>query len=183
MARMRAARALPLLCLLVLHAISWTARADVTKEYELKAAFIFNFVRFVDWPDQKFADANSPIIAGLFGGSPLGAELETVVRGRKINGRPIVIKAVQTIEAARLVDVLFISAAEDSQASQLIAACKSAGVLTVGESDTFEKGGGMITFLLKDDKLRFDINMATAESSGLDISAQLQKLANTILRK
>ena len=154
----------------------------VSKEYQIKAAFLYNFANFVQWPAQSFADADSPIVIGVFGTSPFGTVLEKAVSGRKINGHRIVTMVVQTPAAARQAHLLFVGATEDSKLDELKAALSGAPVLTVGESPAFAQQGGMITFVLKSDKLRFEINVETAQKAGLKISAQLQKLATEIRR-
>ena len=156
------------------------ADSPISKEYKLKAAFIYNFAGFVQWPAESFASADSPIVIGVFGTNPFGAELEMAVNGRKINGRKIVVMLVQTAAAARQAHLLFVSAAQDSRLDELIGMLKGIPVLTVGESDSFSRQGGMITFTRKDDKLRFEINLDSAQRAGLKISAQLQKLATEI---
>jgi hypothetical protein len=164
----------PLLCLQ-----AGVARGEdaVSKEYRLKAAFLYNFTKFVDWPEQAFAAADSPLVIGVFRTNPFGSELEGAVRGRKINGRRIVVRQVSSAAAARQTHILFVGAAQDSRLEELKDALKGSPVLTVGESQAFEKQSGMITFKIQNDSLRFTIHKEPAQRVGLKISAQLQKLA------
>lgn len=154
----------------------------VSKEYQIKAAFLYNFANFVQWPEQSFADADSPIVIGVLGSSPFGTELDKAIRGRSINGHRLVAIVVQTPAAARQAHLLFVAVTEDSKLDELKAALGGAPVLTVGEAPAFARQGGMITFVLRSDKLRFEINVGTAQKAGLKISAQLQKLATEIRR-
>ena len=163
--------------LLVAATVAFSAE-PVSKEYQLKAAFVYNFAKFVEWPAQSFASADSPIIITILGRNPFGDELENTVRGRKINGHPIVVRLIQAASAARGTHLLFVSAAEDGRFGD-----PGNGVLTVGESASFAKQGGIIIFTPDEDKLRFEINAAAANQSGLKISAQLQKLASAIRGK
>ncbi len=154
----------------------------VSKEYQIKAAFLYNFANFVQWPEQSFAAPDSPIVIGVFGASPFGTELDKAIKGRSINGHRLVTTVVQTPAAASQTHLLFVGAAEDSKLDELKASLNGAPVLTVGESTAFARLGGMITFVLRSDKLRFEINVGTAQTAGMKISAQLQKLATEIRR-
>ena len=149
----------------------------VSKEYRLKAAFLYNFSKFVEWPARSFPGSDSPLVIGVFRGNPFGGELEKAVGGRRINGRPIVVKLVPSAAAAHQTHLLFVGAAHDSKLAELREALRGSAVLTVGESEAFSKQGGIITFKLQSDSLRFTINNAPAQQAGLKISAQLQKLA------
>lgn len=153
---------------------------SVPKEYQLKAAFLYNFTKFIEWPAPSFPDAGSPIIIGVLGSSPFGDELENAVRNRKVNGREITVKRLQSVAAAKSVHVLFVAASEDARLGELREALKGANVLTVGESDAFAKSGGMIDFIIEGDKVRFDINIGAAGQTAVKIGAQLQKLARTV---
>jgi hypothetical protein len=170
-----------LLCLLgpVLQA----SFGDTPREYQLKAAFLYNFTKFVEWPASRFADTNSPIVIGVFGKNPFGAELENLVKGRKINDRGIVVRSVGSAADAKAAHLLFVDSTSDDRLAELQGALQGGGVLTVGESTAFARHDGIINFLLEDDKLRFEINMDAADRAGLRINAQLQKLAKTIRRK
>lgn len=158
------------------------ARAQVSKEYQIKAAFLYNFAKFVEWPTESFATTNSPLVIGVFGKNPFGTELQKVVANRKINGRDIVVSRIETPAEARNVQLLFFSANEGVRAGQIMADLPSTALLTIGETEQFSQHGGMIVFLLEGDKVRFDINAGAAEQAGLKISAQLQKLAKTVYR-
>lgn len=169
-----------MLFVMVTGGISDAAEA-VSREYKLKAAFIYNFAKFVEWPDSCYPNAGSPFVIGVLGRNPFGDELAITVRGRKIHGRMIEIRNVRTAAEARGLQILFVSAGEERNFVAMKDSPGS-GVLSVGESVLFAKQGGIINFLLEGNKLRFEINMAAANRSGLKVSAQLQKLASTIHR-
>lgn len=168
---------------LLLGTLAASADSPVSKEYQIKAAFLYNFAKFVDWPPEHLPAPPAPIVIGVFGKNPFGSELENVVRNRKINDRELVVKAVNSAEEARGTDILFFSAAEDERAAQLIEQLRGAGVLTVGEGDEFGVHGGMIRFRLEGDKVRFEINEVSVEQNGLKISAQLLKLATVVHKR
>jgi hypothetical protein len=159
------------------------ADPSVAKEYQLKAAFLYNFTKFVEWPSQRFADETSPIVIGVLGRNPFGDELEKIVQGRKINGRTVAVRLLNSAAEARAVHVLFVSAGAEPQLADAMDALRTAGVLTVGESDKFMALGGVITFALETGKVRFEINQDAGENAGLKISAQLLKLATAVHRK
>lgn len=171
---------LAILLVMVSGAISYSAET-VTKEYQLKAAFIYNFAKFVEWPESGFSDSESPIVIGILGSNPFGDELLNTVKNRKIHGRAIEIRNIRNAGEARGMEMLFVSAGEERNFGALRNSL-GMGVLSVGESVQFASHGGTINFNLEGDKLRFDINMAAAHRSGLKVSAQLQKLATTIQR-
>ena len=162
--------------------VSGGGEGAVSKEYQLKAAFLFNFTKFVEGPAKSFK-TDDAIVIGTFGRNPFGAELENAVRDRKINGRAIVVQPVQTAEAAKSVHLLFVSASEDARLDELKDLFSSAGILAVGESDAFVAHGGAIRFAVESDKLRFEIDMNAADQAGLKVSAQLQKLARSVHRR
>lgn len=155
---------------------------SASREHQLKAAFLFNFTKFIEWPALSFSSANDPIVIGVFGDGPFVVELAQVVNDRQVNGRGIVVKRVETAAEARSAHLLFVSAGEDGHFDELRLAIQGSPILTVGESPSFAQAGGTINFVVEDDKVRFEINMDSAERAGLRISAQLQKLAKLILK-
>jgi hypothetical protein len=156
------------------------AQDSASKEYQIKAAYLYNFAKFVEWPADYFTNSQSPLVIGVFGQNPFGEELKTIAKDHKINGRDIVIKPVATMAEAGGVHLMFFGATEDNQVAGMLAALKKSSVLTVGESQKFVAAGGMINFVREADKVRFQINASAAEQAGLKISAQLLKLAMAV---
>ena len=147
----------------------------------MKAAFLYNFTKFTEWPARHFAASDSPIIIGVLGSDSFGAELEKIVRDRRVNGRAFVVRILDPSAEAAAIDVLFVAAGEESRFDRQSAeALRTAGVLTVGETPRFAALSGIITFALEADKVRFEINQGAAELAGLKLSAQLLKLATTV---
>lgn len=158
-----------------------SAQPPVSKEYQLKAAFLYNFTKFVEWPAGSWLESHSPIVIGVFGGNPFGSFLEQTVHDRRINGREIIVRAVTSAEQARATHLLFVpKSVSDEDLAELKSAVEGLAVLTVGESPAFARQGGMITFVLQEDKIRFAINASAAQRSGLKFSSQLQKLATVV---
>lgn len=171
-----------LFALLVLSGQNATAvESKVKKEDKIKAAFLYNFTKFVEWPATRFTGETTPIVIGVLGRNPFGEELEKIVEGRVVNGRPILVKLVNTAEEISTVHLLFVPADEESRLPG--AAWRDIPVIVVGESAGFAALGGTIRFVQADDKVRFEINIAAAERCGVKISAQLQKLATAVRRE
>jgi hypothetical protein len=159
------------------------AETGSNKEQQVKAAFLYNFTKFVEWPDRDLGEAGRSIVIGVIGSPAIRDELEKIVRGRKVNGRDITVRLLETIPDSPSVDLLFITAEAEARLAGKLNQPALAGVLTVGESKQFAARGGMINFILEGDRVRFEINQGSAERSGLKISAQLLKLAAAERRK
>jgi hypothetical protein len=142
-------------------------------EYQVKAAFIFNFVKFVDWPPGAFADAKAPLSIGVLGENPFGANLERTVHAKTLNNRSIMVKECRTLEEARKCQLLFISASEKKPLQEILEGLAGTHILTVGEADTFIKSGGMINFFREGNRFRFEINDDAARKAGLKIDSKL----------
>lgn len=156
----------------------------VNKEYQLKAAFLYNFTKFVaEWPTNRIAAKDAPITIGVLGKNPFGDELNKAVQGRNANGRAFVVKTLDAAADAKTVDVLFVPHGQETLLQDQLPAIQAAGVLTVGESDTFGTMGGLINFTTEADKIRFTINLDEADQHGFKFSSQLLKLAQIIRRK
>jgi hypothetical protein len=168
-------------CLLALSPAD-AAEPAVTKEQQVRAAFLYNFTKFVEWPEEKFADTNAPIVIGVLGRNPFGSALTDTVRDRKVNGRVIQVRQIANVSEVRGLHVLFLSGGETARFDGLENALREASVLGVGESETFLQRGGTIRFVLEEDKVRFEIDMRSAERAKLKISSQLQRLARTVNR-
>ncbi len=153
------------------------ARADAPTEYQIKAAFLFNFAKFVEWPERAFARADSPIVIGVLGDDPFGADLDRLVRGKRIENRELVIRRYQDVDRAAGAHILFISASEQRRLPAILADLRSSPVLTVGEVPQFNRLGGIIQFAMENRKVLFDINPGAAERARLRLRAQLLRLA------
>jgi hypothetical protein len=160
--------------------LSAQADSGVSKEYQVKAAFLFNFSMFAEWPASAFPQTNSPICVGILGTNPFGDALAQVVEGGSIKGRRLEIKAFRRVEDVKGCHLLFISGSEEAQIPKILSALAGAGVLTVGESEGFCTSGGIINLYLQDKKVRFEINPAAARQAGIRISAQLLHLGKIV---
>lgn len=158
------------------------AQQTVSKEYQIKAAYLYNFAKFVEWPADSFTNSDSPLVIGVFGQNPFGQELQAIAQAHQINGRPIVIRSITSAADAAGVHLMFVCATDDDQAAAILGSLKNTAILTVGESRKFMDAGGIIDFVRESDKVRFEVSAVEAERHGLKISAQLLKLA-TVVRK
>ncbi|HVT35363.1 MAG TPA: YfiR family protein [Nevskiaceae bacterium] len=178
--RRRALRSLALLAFWLPQATMLQAADTASREYQIKAAFLYNFTKFVEWPASSFASDNSPIIIGTYCADPFADELAAIVAGRKVYNRPIAVRKLGSGEEARSAHLVFVCADNDARVGSIESAVGRQPVLTVGESDTFDAAGGIIRFVAENDKIRFEINADAAAHAGIRISAQLQKLARAV---
>jgi hypothetical protein len=146
-------------------------------EYEIKAAFILNFTKFIEWPNQP-ASPETPFTICILGEDPFGPTLSQIVQGEQIAQRPIAIRRVRQSVAG--CEVLFVSKSERSTEGLLSTIPR--GILTVGESDNFLRDGGVISFVLENRRVRFDVNEPAASRNGLKISSRLLNVARTVER-
>jgi hypothetical protein len=148
-------------------------------EYPLKAAFLFNFVKFVEWPADAFAGERSPIAICIFGTDPFGDTLDNVVRGETVAGRGLIVQRPESLADLRDCHVLFDSRSERPRLAEILPRVQGRPVLTVGDTDGFLKTGGVINFVLEENKVRFLIDPEAAERNRLKISSKLLRLAKT----
>lgn len=169
-----------LLLLVSMEASSAVAQASAPTEYQVKAAFLFHFGQFVDWPAEAFHDASAPLTYCTLGEDLFRGALETSLNGKSIGSHPLRIRHLtQTREAAGC-QVLFL-AVEEKSVGETLERLKGLPVLTVGDSKQFAQEGGMIGFCLEDNKVRFEINLGAAEQAGLKIRARLLTLAKKVI--
>ena len=167
-------------CLMILGllgTLSTTVRAQSSSEYQVKAAFLYNFAKFVDWPGDAFGNSNAPLVVGVIGDDPFGGALDQAINGKTINGRPLVVRRLRLGQDLRSCHILFISSSERQRLPQIIQSLRGASVLTVGDMGQFNQQGGIINFILEANKVRFEINSRAADQARLKISSKLLSLA------
>jgi hypothetical protein len=146
------------------------------QEYEVKAAFLYNFAKFVEWPAGSFKDAQAPLLIGILGKDPFGEAFDAL-KDKTIEGRRLLIKRFVKAEDLEKCHILFISAAEKNDVSRVLKITTAWNVLTVGDTKGLAESGVVINFILIKNKIRFEINVDAARRAGLKISSQLLKLA------
>jgi len=159
---------------------AWLAHAEIPKEYQVKAVFLFNFTQFVEWPTNAFPDARVPLTIGVLGDDPFGNFLKETVRGEKAGGRPIIVKHFSSAENLGNCQVLYISASEAKKVKTILAALKGRQILTVSDTVEFAENGGAIRFVTEQNKIHFRINLEAAKKAGLTISSKLLRLAEIV---
>lgn len=158
------------------------AQATQAGEDSIKAAFLYNFAKYVDWPANAFPTGTVRICA--FADADFVKQLDQIIEGETVNGRPVTRPPAPSAQDAwRACDILFVSNSEAAHAEALLASVHSAHVLTVGEGTTFIKRGGMFAFIKENDRIRFDVNAAEAERVGLTISSRLLRLARHVIAR
>jgi hypothetical protein len=149
-------------------------------EYRVKAAFLYNFVKFVEWPSVRGGSIHDPIVVGVLGPDPFGPVLEQTFADKRVGGRRFEVRRFPTVEELQLCHVLFISSTLKKDWPKVLGAVRDSPVMTVSDGDGFVKSGGMIELLLENNRIRFDINLNEARESRLKISAQLLQLARRV---
>ena len=154
-----------------------------SSEYLIKAGFIFNFAKFVEWPQTTFAQPDSPIVIGILGTDPFGAIIDQIVQDKKIGGRGFVVKRLKwgaDPKDLKECKILFVGASERMHIDELVQIVRGLPILTVGETPGFAERGGVIRLVLEDNKVRFEVNVDAAHQAGLTISSRLLTLARII---
>lgn len=154
--------------------------APVASEAQVKAAFLFNFAKYVNWPESAFSNATAPMTIGVMGADPFADKMH-LVEGKTINGRPFVIKHLASDSDANGCQILFISHSESSWMARILDKVSALPILTVGEDAP--QNGGVINFVLKNGNVRLAIDLAAARKAGLTISSRLLSVADVVRGK
>lgn len=151
-----------------------------SKEYQIKAAFLFNFLQFVEWPASTFPEADTPVCIGVLGHDPFGSALDETIRNETIHNRKLLVQRSRNVEDLKRCHLLFISKSEKDKIQKILNQVYPGAVLTVSEVDGFARRGGILNFYLEGNKVRFEINPAAAERENLKLSSQLLSLGKII---
>jgi hypothetical protein len=156
-------------------------QSNPTSEYQVKAAFLYNFAKFVEWPPSSFSGAPAPLRICILGQDPFGQELRSITNEKMVNGRKLEVSQVADLQQARSCHILFIASSERTSMKQILEGLRGAGVLTVADTKGFTDQGGMINFVLENDRVQFEVNRKTAEQAGLKISSKLLSIAKSVI--
>jgi hypothetical protein len=166
----------PLLAALL--AMAAIARGEPpSREYQLKAVFIYNFAQFTTWPDKAFASDKAPFVVGIIGPDPFGDALHGVMDGKSIAGHPVVFKHFAFADEVGDCQLLFVPASENDKLEAIFKKIADRPILSVGETAEFPGAGGTIRFFIDDNKIHFEVNLDSANKAGLKISSKLLSLA------
>jgi len=176
-----------LLLLIAAGAVVGQARAQAdgesapSREYAVKAAYLYNFGRYVRWPDTAFRGAQDPFVIGVLGSDPFGSLLETIAGEKQIEGRKILLRRFASLDKYTPCHILFVSRSLSAkQQAEAVERLKGSGVLLVGETAAFGERGGTVRFTIEEDKVRFTINQEAAKREDLKISSKLLSLARPL---
>ena len=158
------------------------AQSDQPSEYEVKAAFLFNFTKFVEWPEDSFSDPHAPIVIGIIGEDPFGGSLPGIIAGQRVQGRPIAIMNYHRGDDLRRCHILFVSDSERLYTAQILTGLQDASVLTVSDINGFAAAGGMMQFVKQGNRIHFVVNLNAAMQTRLRVSAKLLALAQVVNR-
>jgi len=159
--------------------LAWCQLSGITG-YEVKTAFLFNFVKFIDWPPSSFASPQSPFTICVLGQDPFGQMLDDTFQGKIIADRPLAVRRLKDKAEARHCQIVFVSSSESAHLAELFASLQKANVLLVGETNGFASLGGTIEFTVEENHVRFTINIDAADRSGLQFSSKLLALAKIV---
>ncbi|HLK66601.1 MAG TPA: YfiR family protein [Bryobacteraceae bacterium] len=151
--------------------------AQTATEYEVKAAFLYKFASFVEWPADR---ANAPLCIAILGRDPFGPTLDEVVRGKSINGRSFEIRRMKSGQDTAWCHIVFISDSEKNHLRLVIGRFQGTSILTVSDIPGFCREGGVIEFELRDQTVHFDINLDASERARLKISSKLLGVARIV---
>jgi len=156
------------------------AQSDTTREYQIKAAFLYNFIQFVKWPGTTFPTPDAPFCIGILGDDPFGSALDDTVQGEAIDGHRLMVIRSPRVEELMGCQMIFVCRSEGGHADAILSKLSSKPILTVSEIDGFAGMGGDINFYLSSGKVRFEINPQAARQGGLKISSQLLALGKIV---
>lgn len=148
-------------------------------EYQVKAAFLFNFGKFVEWPESSFVSDDAPFSICVLGEDPFGSALDSL-RGKSIGHRPVAVWRIQKPDSGLRCQVLFVSPSEESHLAGIFASLRGSNALVVGQTRGFASSGGAIEFTLDDNHVHFTINPDAIKRAGLRASSQLLALAKIV---
>jgi hypothetical protein len=167
------------ICLMTLESNLAAAQKPGLSEYDIKAGFLYNFIKYVEWPPKVLPGPQSAIVLGTLGRDAFDL-LSRSIGGQTLNGRPLQVKNVASSDDFKTCHVLFIPFSEKRRLPQVLESLKSSNVLTVGETDDFSKLGGIINFIKEENKIRFQINIDAAKRAELKIDSTLLNLARIV---
>ena len=173
-----------ILLIIILCTVNSTAQMGFTiypSENQVKVKYLYNFARFVEWPDEVFPDPRTPITIGVICEDPFGIDLNKTVEGKRINGREFQIKRFDRVEDVEYCHILFIGSCSQNERHRILNQLKAIPILTVGDVDQFAYDGGMINFITENKNIRFEINNEAAKRSGLILSSKILKMARIVV--
>lgn len=149
-------------------------------EYEIKAAFLLNFAKFVEWPAEAFANDVAPISLCVVRYDPFGSALDDTIRGKLINNRQLLARRINELPELKACQMVFVSEREEKRLPEILTSVKGSNALVVGESEDFAERGGSVQFYLENSRLRFAVNVDAVQRARLTVSSKLLTLAKIV---
>jgi YfiR/HmsC-like len=168
-----------ILCFMVAAAGLW-AQSSKPTDYQVKAAYLYNFGRFIEWPPTAASAKNDSFMVCVLGRDPFGATLDSALAGEIISGKHVVARRISNLQESANCQILFLSADEDGRLKQVIETLNKEAVLTVSDIPKFSQRGGMIQFVLEGNRIRFEVNLTATQHAGLTMSSELLKVASAV---
>jgi len=168
------------LLLAILVPAPFAAGARLTHEYDLKAAFLFHFAQFVQWPPEALPEKNTPLTIGILGEDPFGKSLDEIVANETVGGHKLLVRRFQRVSQADSCHILFISSSERGRMDQVLSRVNRRSILTVGETKDFAQRFGIIGFVVAEKRLRLAVNLAAANAAKLTISSKLLRQSEIV---
>jgi hypothetical protein len=153
---------------------------DAGLEYKVKAGFLFNFAKFVEWPAKTLPTSSSAIILGVLADDPAAPVLRQALQNKVANGRPLTVRFLSDPTGLSACHIFFLSRGQKARMEEVLSKLEGVPVLTVSETDEFARRGGMISFIRKDESFRFEVNLEVAEKAGIKVSAKLASMATIV---
>jgi hypothetical protein len=169
----------PLLAGLLLETASPT-HAQVSREYQIKAVFLFNFAQFTEWPPAAFPTSDTPVTIGILGTDPFGKSLEDTVRDERVRGRRIEIRHYRAVEEIKTCHILYIGQSEATRLEYILAGLKGKPVLTVSDIENAATRGAMIRFVTEHNRIRLRVNLKVVQAASLSLSSKLLRAAELV---
>lgn len=157
-----------------------SAETTPSAEYQLKAAFLFNFAKFIDWPLTSFTDPQANFSICILGTDPFGSAMDELLQGKTIGDRRVSVERSHQVAEVRHCQMVFISSSEKSHVREILYGLKGTNALVVGETEGFAASGGAIQFSIEENRVRFLINTDAADRAGLTVSSKLLSLARVV---
>ena len=172
---------------IVVVAVAWLSLQSATfaapnqpTEYEVKAAYLYQFGKFVEWPEGASSGSSNDFAICTLGVDPFGSVLDQTISGRSVQGRKVIAKRLSSVSDASECKILFVGSSEQNRTAEILKIVQGKGILTVGERADFITQGGMVQFQVEQNKVRFEINLPAVERSNLKVSSQLLKVARVV---
>jgi hypothetical protein len=165
----------------VVIAASPQQQLEATLENDVKATFLFNFTKYVEWPASTFQSDDEPFKVCVIGSAAFSSAVDRVIANEAVGTHPLVRAAADTVEAVRSCHILFVGRVESASADRLLAGIRAVPVLTVGDAPDLLRRGATIAFVMEGNRVRFDVNVADARTRGLTISSKLLRVARRVL--